>query len=94
MPCGFGGARSLLLLPCLRAVAAAPCAARPVARGLDGDQDLVPWSTLQHLGLLEEEVLLVGAPTRWYLLLSFVSCVVLLPHLPESKLNRDLPDAA
>ena len=47
---GFGGARSLLLLP-LRAVAAAPCAARPVARGLDGDQDLVPWSTLQHLGL-------------------------------------------
>ena len=78
---GFGGARSLLLLP-LRAVAAAPCAARPVARGLDGDQDLVPWSTLQHLGLLEEEV---GAPTRWYLLLSFVSCVVLLPHLPESK---------
>ena len=50
MPRGFGGARSLLLLP-LRAVAAAPCAARPVARGLDGDQDLVPWSTLQHLGL-------------------------------------------
>ena len=49
-PHGFGGVRSLLLLP-LRAVAAAPCAARPVAGGLDGDQDLVPWSTLQHLGL-------------------------------------------
>ena len=28
-------------------------------------------------------------------LLSFVSCLSwLLPHLPESKLNRDLPDAA
>ena len=81
MPRDFGGARSLLLLP-LRAVAAAPCAARPVAGGLDGDQERESWSTLQHLGLLEEEV---GAPTRWYLLLSFVSCVVLLPHLPESK---------
>ena len=55
---GFGGARSLLLLP-LRAVAAAPCAARPVAGGLDGDQDRVSWSTLQHPGLLEKEG---GAP--------------------------------
>ena len=81
MPRDFGGVRSLLLLP-LRAVAAAPCAARPVAGA---------WTTIKngHLGppfstwgLLEEEV---GAPTRWYLLLSFVSCVVLLPHLPESK---------
>ena len=33
MPRDFGGVRSLLLLP-LRAVAAAPCAARPVAGGL------------------------------------------------------------
>ena len=81
MPRGFGGARLLLLLP-LGAVAAAPCAARPVAGGSDGDQERASWSTLQHLGLREEEV---GAPTRWYLLLSFVSCVVLLPHLPESK---------
>ena len=83
MPRGFGGARLQLLLP-LGAVAAAPCAARPVAGGSDGDQERASWSTLQqHLGLLEEEEL--GAPTRWYLLLSFVSCVVLLPHLPESK---------
>ena len=59
MPRDFGGARSLLLLP-LRAVAAAPCAARPVAGGLDGDQDLVPWSTLQHLGI---HVCGGGAPT-------------------------------
>ena len=81
MPRGFGGARLQLLLP-LGAVAAAPCAARPVAGGSDGDQERASWSTLQHLGLLEEEV---GAPTRWYLLLSFVSCVVLLPHLPESR---------
>ena len=63
MPRGFGGVRSLLLLP-LRAVAAAPCAARPVAGGLDGDQERESWSTLQHPGLLEKEG---GAPTRWQL---------------------------
>ena len=54
MPRDFGGVRSLLLLP-LRAVAAAPCAARPVAGGLDGDQERESWSTLQHPGLLEKE---------------------------------------
>ena len=56
----FGGVRSLLLLP-LRAVAAAPCAARPVAGGLDGDQERESWSTLQHPGLLEKEGVLLLA---------------------------------
>ena len=89
MPRGFGGARVLLLLP-WRAVAAAPCAARPVAGGSDGDQDLVPWSTLQHPGLHVEWVLLFADTYCG----RSCSCVGLLPHLPESRLNRDFPDAA
>ena len=65
---------------------------------LDGDQEhLVSWSTWSTPFSTRESMWMwMGCSFSLVsCLLSFVSCLSwLLPHLPESKLNRDLPDAA